>query len=369
MRMRSRLHLGLVTALGLALLLVSCSPAPPQSPTDDRIDLEGLWLVTPATGTTYGAGGTTTLEFGAASSGNATFLSQAEANEVKTCEHHVYVALTDSVVLLNGTYYVATVSQAGDQIVLERDASRLTLDRVTGTPPVTPCPELHFAELDILDVGVGGFSQLNAFQTRLYFNIDAPSSPLVGYDISGTLGTPRTYNFSVSGGTHRWVIGARSDALFYGHCGCGGSTTVDHFNLDLDTSVAAVETTAGLGVNFSVRYGYFDGAAMVIGGRRLDAPGVNELLTVNADTLALVSRRQILPAANIKDVALVDGQLYALVGRYLVEVGSNGRAAETFKLMGVASSAPRGVTGIGRTVYILDSTATAQAALYEASLP
>src|SRR5690606_3339868 len=135
----------------------------------------------------------------------------------------------------------------------------------------------------------------------------------------------RTYSQSVSGGTHRIVVGARSDDLFYGHCACGGSTSVNAFNLASNTSIIAVDTE-DLGNEVSVRYGYFDSGAVTIGGRSRDDSDVNLLLTLDPDTLALQSTREFLPQASVDDVALLNGQLVALVNGDLVLVGNDGRA-------------------------------------------
>lgn len=358
----------IVTVLAAGFLLAACG-APPTGTGSSGLDLKGLWLVTPGPTTYYGAGGTTTVEFGAATSGSATFLSQADANDITTCERHVYAVVGDDVVLLDGTYYLGDAVSA-DRIVLDNGTDALTLDRVTGAAPVAPCAEAIATELGTFAFSVGGFSNLNAFQTRLYFNTDDTSDPIVGYDTAtGTVGAARIYSQSVSGGTHRWVVGARSDDLFYGHCGCGGSTSVDRFDLALDTSLAVAETDTDLGVNLGVRYGYFGGGDIVIGGRDRDDSGVNRLLTLNADTLALASQRQFLPDAAVQDVALRNGELLALVNDGLVVVGADGRAEQTIKLTGDPTSSPRGVAAIGNTVYVLGENASGDAVLLEIALP
>ena len=211
----------LVVVLAGGGLLAACG-APPTGPSATGLDLEGVWLVTPGPTTDYGSGGTTTLAFGGAASGSATYLSQAAANDVTTCQRHVYAVIQGNVVLLDGTYYVGAAVGA-DRIVLDNGTDALTLDRVTGAAPVAPCAEAVATEVDTFAFGTGSFTNLNAFQTRLYFNTDATADPIVAFDTAtATLGAARIYSQSVSGGTHRWVIGARSDDLFYGHCGCGG---------------------------------------------------------------------------------------------------------------------------------------------------
>ncbi len=360
--------LALTTVVGLALVLIGCSTTPSQT-TPSRIDLQGLWAVTPGPGTSYGAGGTTTLEFGTAASGSADFLSQSSANDITTCERHVYAALTENVVLLDGTFYQASKANP-DRIVLENGTDTLTLDRIAGTPPVAPCAEATATELGTFADSPGSFTGLNAVGPRLYFNIDDSSDSIVAYDtLSNTLGTPRSYSQSVMGGTHRWVIGARTDDLFYGHCGCGGSTSVNYFNLGTNTSLTAVDTGTDLGVEISVRYGYFAGSTIVVGGNDYNDYRINRLLTLNQDTLALVSQRQILREAYISDLTLRGADLLALVRDSIVVIGPTGRATQTIKLTGTAGSSPRGIAAIGSAVYVLDENAVGEAVLYRVAMP
>src|SRR5690606_35394332 len=85
-----RLTAALVPVLLVALSACS-TPNPP--PDDDGLSLQGLWLVEPDPGTDYGSQATTTLEFGSAASGSATFLSQVDANDITICEKHVFAIL------------------------------------------------------------------------------------------------------------------------------------------------------------------------------------------------------------------------------------------------------------------------------------
>lgn len=361
----TRIHL-LAAVVATAILLAGCqTPAIPPS----LLDLEGLWLVTPGPGTSYGAGGTTTVEFGAAASGSAVYLSQAAVNDITTCERHVYAALTRNVLLLDGQFYVADVVNQ-DRIVLDNDTDALTLDRVTGAAPVAPCAEASAATVRTFDFAAGGFTNLNAFGSRLYFNTDASGQPIVAYDTAtNALGVPRTYSVSVMGGTHRWVVGARSDDLFYGHCGCGGSTSLDSFDLATNASIAAVDVPTSLGVEMGIRYGYFDGANIVIGGYDRTGLDVNHLVTLSPDALTLVEQRTILEGVDIEDVTLMGTDLLALVGDAIVVVGTDGRAEQTIKLNGIASGEPSGIAAIGTSVYVLDENANDEAALYEVTMP
>src|SRR5690606_10779406 len=125
-----------------------------------------------------------------------------------------------------------------DTVQLSNDTDGLTLTRVSGAPPVEPCAEATLDELATYPEAVTGFSGLSAFGTKLYFNLDSIANPIVSFDTAtDSFGPLRTYTQSVSGGTHRMVVAARSDELFYGHCACGGSTSVNAFNLATNTSI------------------------------------------------------------------------------------------------------------------------------------
>ena len=368
MSARKRWTSNLVAVLVASIVLAGCG-SPTPTPPGSGLDLEGLWRVTPGPATAYGAGGTTTVRFGAASSGSATYLSQSDANGITACERHVYAVIGGDVVLLDGAYYVGTAVNA-DRISLTNGTDTVTLDRVAGAPPVAPCAEAVATQIATITDGAGGFTGLNAFQTRLYLNTDAATDAIVAYDTAtGLLGAARVYSQSVAGGTHRWVVGARSDDLFYGHCGCGGSTSVNAFNLATNASIAVAETPTDLGVNMGIRYGFFDGGSLAIGGRNRDDFGVNELLTLNPDTLALVSRRQILPEAGIQDLTRRAGELLALVDGAIVVVGADGRAASTIELTGAATGFLRGLTHVGGTVYVLGDGARGDAVLFRVVLP
>jgi hypothetical protein len=359
-----RWSVSLLAVLVVPIVLAACGFGPP-----DRLHLEGLWLVTPGPTTVYGSGGTTTVRFGAASSGSATYLSRSDANGITVCARHVYAVIDDGIVLLAGRYYVATVLNA-DRISLDSGTDDLMLDRVTGPPPVAPCAEAEAVRVATFGFPTGTFTGLNAWQTRLYMNSDAASSPIVAYDTAtGVLRAARVYSQSVAGGTHRWVVGVRSDDLFYGHCGCGGSTSLNAFDLATDASIAVAEAPIDLGVNLSIRYGFFESGSLVIGGRSRDAVAVNELLTLDPDTLELESRRQVLPGAVIQDVTRRNGDLLALVGGAIVVVGPDGRASSTILLRGEPTRFLRGLSHVDGTVYVLGEDATDAAVLWRVAMP
>ena len=355
----------LVTWVALAsLLLAACSSGTTTPPPVEVIALQGLWRVEPDAGTTYGAGGTTTLQFGASATGTATFLSRSDANGITTCERHVYAALSENVVLLDGDYYEAAAVGA-DRIELGNDDASLVLTRVSGAPPVPPCATAPAVQVVRLGVGVGSWSTLDAFQSRLYFNTDGAGNPVVAYDTAtGVLGPLRTY-----AGSHDHVVAARSDDEFYGHCACGNGTTLERFDIASTPALATVTTTTDLGVFLNIRHGFFANDAVVIGGYAFDQPGVNHVFTLNANTLALVAQREVLPEAYFADMTWFDGRLAALVGDTIVVVGADGMAETTIALEGTLSASPRGLTAIGSTFYVLDRAADGDALLYAVEAP
>jgi hypothetical protein len=358
--------------VGMALLLAACQsappPPPPPPPTPAVVDLEGLWLVTPAPGTTYGAGGTTTLEIGSEPTGVANFLSRSDVTGITACERHVYSALSLDVVMLDGAFYVADVVDP-DRMVLSNESAELTLDRVAGPRPVQPCDVVKAGLVATFDVGTAAFSRLNAVGTNLLFNSDDAGEPIVAYDtVTDLLGAPRTYSAVTLTGVHRYVVGARTDDLLYGHCGCGGSPTLDRFDLGANASLAAIDTVADLGVGITIRYGYFDGG-IVIGGRRKDDVSVNELLTLHPDTLALVAQRQILYDTFVQDITLHQGALLALVGERILVVGADGKAQRTIEIDGLDGVVAQGLAALGTNAYVLAQTADGEAVLFEVAIP
>lgn len=360
-------YLALFTALALALVLTSCSNTS-SSPTPSSIDLQGLWTVTPGAGSTYGAGGTTTVEFGADSSGLATFLSQSTANGITTCVKQVYAALSDKVILLDGTYYQAS-TPTSDRIVLDDGAATVTLDRVTGSPPVAPCSQGTATVVATLPDPVNSRGTLNAVGSKLYYNVDDSAGTIIAYDTAtSTIGAGRVYSTSVAGGTHRYVVAGRTDDLFYGQCYCGGSNTLDYFNLATNTSNANVDTDAGLGVAIGIRYGYYTGSSVIIGGRLSSDYTKNQLLTLDQNTLSLTSQRQILPEAAVTDITMRGSDLLALVGDSIVVVGSSGNATATYTLSGAALYL-YGIATVGTSVYAIGTTASGDGVLYRLTLP
>ena len=349
-------------AVLLALMLAACTtPAPPQAGT---LDLEGLWLVTPALGTEYGSGGTTTLEFGSEPSGAAEFLSQSTTSGVTTCQLHVYAAVTNNVVLLDGVHYEASTT-GQDRIDLVDEFNRLTLTRITGTPPVAPCLSAQAVLVGTLAAPVGSWSTLDSYQTRLYFNTGELDNPVVAFDtVTGLFGAGRLYT-----GNHDHVVAARNDSEFYGQCACGNSTTLQRFDIDSDTALATITSTTDLGRFMTMEWGLFTGTSVMVSGRDFDQQGVNRVFTLDPDTLALQSQREILSGAAIYDLAWDGSNLVALVSDSIVIVGDDGLAESTVSIEGDISEFPRGLTYAAGKFYVVDAANSDQTSIYRIDMP
>lgn len=350
-------------ALLSALLLASCT-SPTTPPPSGSLDLEGLWLVTAALGTEYGAGGTTTLEFGSAPSGAATFLSRATTSGVTTCEQHVYAAVTNNVVLLDGVHYEASAT-GQDRIDLVDEFGQLTLTRVTGAPPVAPCLNAQAVLVGTLAERPGSWGTLDSHQTRLYFNTAEVGNPVVAFDtVTGLFGAGRIYT-----GNHDHVIAARNDSEFYGHCACGNITTLERFNIDTNTALTTITSTTDLGLFMTMQKGLFTGSAVMVSGTAFDQPGTNAVFTLDPDTLALQSQREVLPGEYVPDLAWNGSHLVALIANSIVIIANDGQAESTVKLAGNISEFPRGLTYAAGTFYVLDETGSNTTAIYRIDMP
>lgn len=354
-----------LTLAAFALLLLSAcnTTQPPPSP-PQVLDVEGLWLVDPAPGTFYGAEGTTTLEFGAARSGSANFLSRNDVNDILTCERHVYAAISANVLLLDGTHYVAQ-KNGPNEIELSSETSALTLTRVSGAPPVEPCIEVEVSDVDTFAFGADGWTSLSSIGTRLYFNTDETGSPIVGFNTTNDTLVPERIN----PGNHDHLVAARSDDEFYGHCACGNITTLQRFNITNPTALASISSQTDLGIFMSVENGFFDGTSLVIAGRDYQFQGVNHVLTLNADTLALEAQRDVLPEAFISDIAWTGSQLAALVANSIVLIGNDGKAEATIDLPASVPAFPEGLAVNGSDFYVLARNAANDATLFQIPMP
>lgn len=230
------------------------------------------------------------------------------------------------------------------------------MTRIAGGGPVVGCGSATASEVAALPFRPGTWSRLSAFGDTLYLNRGSSTNPIVGYSLTaGELGPERVYTQSSGGGVDRWVIAARSDDLFFGHCACGNSQRVGAFDLDADAFIAGVDTNTDLGRFISVRFGYLGADGLVVGGVALDAAATNRLLTLDPDTLSLASFRDVLQGTAVQDLVLHDGRTVALVfvnGPALVEIGPTGAAATTYLLPALAGMDAFGLASTGAGLYV-----------------
>jgi hypothetical protein len=353
----------LVAACVLVVALAACGAAP------DPHDLSGLWLVTREAGSegAFGTSGTMTLAFDEGSAGAARFLGRRESG-VTVCETYGFTRVGSTLALESAFLPSPTLEidrLDDDTVILTADELVLRLTRLDGWNPVPECGTGSTAWVGSFAAPLGFWSRLNAVDSTLYVNLAGDDEPIAGFDLeTRTLGPPRTYSRLVTGGVDRWVVAARSDARFYGHCACGGSVRLGYFDLDADEPIAQVDGSTAFEVPITIRHGAFHDGAVTIGGTARDGSGVNRLVTLDGDTLEVRGERSVLPGEAIRDVTFVGDTLIALVGSraiggpYLVTVGPDGLALTTHQVSRFATVAQVvGITAADGTLHAASTDA------------
>ena len=354
----------LATTCVLVVALAACGAAP------DPDDLSGLWLVTREAGSeqAFGTSGTMTLAFDEGPVGDARFLGRRESG-VTVCATYGFTHVgsmleLESTLLPSPTFEVDRVDD--DTITLTAGDLVLMLTRLEGDGPVPECASVSTTWAGAFAAPLGFWSRLNAVDSTLYVNVAGEGDPVAGFDLEiGTLGPPRTYSRLVSGGVDRWVVAARSDALFYGHCACGGSMRLGYFDLEEDEPIAQVDGSTTFDVPITIRYGAYRNGEVTIGGSARDGSGVNRLVTLDGDTLEVVEERGVLPGEAIRDVTFVGDRMVALVGSratggpYLVAIGPDGLALVTYQVSRWATVAQIvGITTVDGTLHAASTDPT-----------
>ena len=335
----------------------------PPTPTD--VGLQGTWLVTPTAGDLefFGSDGPVTLAFAGADFGTVAVRALREASGAVACGTLVFAVDGGELLLSSPRWFDASfdlVEVDDDTATLANADVTATLTRVAGAGPVPACGTASTRVEATLPFEASSFGNVSAHGSTLYLNVDDDPGTIVGYDVpTGTLGAGRALTVVDGGGLHRWVVGARDASRFYGHCGCGGSTTLNAFDLDLDLVLASLDTEADAMVPFSIDHGEFEDGALLIGGGTRDGSNANRLAQVDPDTLALSNERNVLEDLNLVDVAVNDGDLYGLVyltgGPALVAVDADGRATATFPLPELAEFQLIGTAAIDGVLYVAAS--------------
>ncbi len=336
--------------------------------------LAGVWSVTRAPTGTFGTTGAMTLRFPSERSGLARFLGKDAASGITTCGNYVFAVVEDGVVVLEsntlprGAFVIGQPDS--NTITLTSDNELLTLSRVSGPPPVEECGSADTTIMAQWDnLALGSWSRLSAVDDVLYFNTNESGEPIASYSLaSKALGAKRTYTVSANGGVDRWAIAAASHDVFFGHCGCGGSTYLSRFNAATNERILSVDTTT-LGAQIGVRFGERHGADIVVGGRGGDNVTRNVLLTLDPTTLQLGSQRSILSTASVEDITYQDETLYALTDSgSIIQVAADGTAARTHDIPALRGLDPAGLAAAGGKFYVIARSSPAGTTLLELTL-
>ena len=353
-------HAALLTALAVGSL-VGCGGPPPPS----DAGLQGTWLVTTTAGDLafFGSDGPVTLAFAGAEVGTVALRALREASGAVACGTLVFAVDGGELLLSSPRWFDAVFDLTevdDDTVTIANDDVAATLTRAAGDGPVPACGSATTTVVATLPFMASTFGNLSAHGGTLYLNVDDDPGTIVGYDVAtDTVGAGRTLTAVNDGGLHRWVVGARDASRFYGHCGCGGSTTLAAFDLDLDSILASIDTNVDAAVSFSIDHGEYADGAFVVGGGTRDGSNANHLADVDPDTLALSNERNVLEDLYLIDVALDDGALVGLVylagGPAIVAIGVDGRATATYPLPDADAFQSIGVAAIDGVLYVAAS--------------
>jgi hypothetical protein len=365
-RAKPRRWSSLVATCLLVLAVSACGSAP------DPNDLEGLWFVTREAGSerAFGTSGAMSLAFDEGSAGAARFLGR-RASGVTVCATYDFTR-AGSTLTLRSDYLASPTFEIDrlddDTFTLTADELVLTLTRIAGESPVQECGSVSTVPVGSISAPLGTWSRLSSAGSNLYVNLASAGDPVAGFDLqTAELGPPRTYSRGVSGGIDRWVVAARTDALFYGHCACGGSVRLGFFDLEADEPIAQVNGATAFDVPIRIRHGAYhdDTGTVTIGGDARDGSGANRLVTLDGETLDVLGELTVLPRETIHDVTFVGDTLFALVGSraiggpYLVPIGRDGNALATYPVPPSAVGPQAvGITTVGGTLYAATTDAT-----------
>lgn len=351
----------IATLLIVAAALGACgSTSDTAPPTDDAVDLAGLWS---AEGLSVDPSTTATYEFGDAATGEAQFLAFDPDSGVTTCESPAYARLSDGGLLL-GPVRFDVVAEA-DAVELRIEGTTVwTLTPVEGAPPVEPCATAELSYADRPDVYLRQEATLSDASGDLFFTtgiVSGSSQPAVRYDPSAGTGdgdVTATYDLL---GNHVVLAAVDADTLVaVVDAGSGDRLKLVDVSAGVTYPVeVAVESAAGNTVR--PRAAVYDAGSrqLLVVGPEVDASNVvitdNLLLSLDPGTLARTDERAILPGAYVTDVALTGGDLLALVDDAVVAVDADdpGRALSTTELEGFGDGFVSGIAVDGPVLSVL----------------
>jgi len=155
---------------------------------------------------------------------------------------------------------------------------------------------------------------------------------------------------------YRIVMAVRDAATFYAHCFCGGPVDARAFDVLGNESFASF-SSAALTAPFYVEYGEQVAPGLIALGGYSSTTGTHRLAVLSDSDLSLVAEDDLLPGANVADIAVLDGTVYALVsgsgGSAVVRVGEGPMATESADVPALAGLYPLGIAAADGTLYVI----------------
>jgi hypothetical protein len=351
-----RASAGGVVGAVLLLALVSCT-----SETPGPTGLSGVWSVSIEDGDVevFGVGAEIVLGFAGSSGGTGWLRIDRARSGVRSCDRFVF-GFDDELTIVSPFTgaRVYEVAEDGDDFLLSGDGVELRLSRVVGADPrVVPCATAKATLVTTFDRELHNASRLSGHGGALYFNREAYPSVIQRYDVNTGSLTEVVYSEPFQ--SQYRIIMAVSDAeTFYAHCFCGNTDDVLAFDASANVSFASFSTTT-LAAPFSVSYGERIAPGLIALGGHSRATGTQRIAVLSDADLTVVSEGDLLADAHVWDIAVLDGQTYALVGGYgppvIVRVGDGNVATASADVPGLAGLFPVGIASAGGALYVIGS--------------
>jgi hypothetical protein len=348
---------GRVLGTALLLTLAACALEPGLPP---ETGLAGVWSAEIVDGESDAFGREVEIVMGfAGGSGGAGWLRTVQdSSGVQLCSRFVF-ALDDGALSVVTPFRGAAsydVAEEGDEFVLAGEDVRLRLRRIAGSDPTDPpCATAATTLVATFDRYLHNASRLAGAGGSLYFNREASPSIIQRYDVATGALSEVAYTEPVNS-QYRIVMAVRDDGAFYAHCFCAG--TADALAVDVLANASfASFSSAALTAPFSVEYGERVAPGQIALGGFSNTSGTNRLAVLSDADLSLVAERDLLPGANVADIAVLDGTMYALVNGFglpaVVRVGDDHRATASADVPALAGLFPRGLAAADGTLYVI----------------
>lgn len=346
---------GVVGAI-LLLVLASCTSNAPGA-----TGLTGVWSVSIEDGDldAFGTGAEILVGFVASSGGTGWFRVHQPSSGVRSCDRFVF-GFDDDLTMVSpfSGARVYEVTEDGEDFLLTGDSLQLRLRRVAGADPgVVPCATARTTLVTTFERQLHNASRLSGRGGALYFNREANPSVIQRYDVGTGDLTEVAYTEPVKS-QYRIIMAVGDAETFYAHCFCGGTDDALAFDASANVSFASF-STATLAVPFSVSYGERVAPGRIALGGYSYATGVQRVAVLSDTDLTVVSESDLLAGAYVLDIAVLDGEVYALVSGYglpvIVRVGGANVATASADVPGLAGLYPVGIASADGTLYVIGS--------------